>query len=602
MKRTSASIGAILATLVGTPHAAATAVPCRAGKSQCMRVIVPLDRGAGTATVALHVQRVKATARGAGTLIVLPGGPGQSASVELRELLEALGPHIRKRWNVVIFDPRGTGRSGPLLCPLLQDDPLLRSTLGAAECARRLEASRSHYTTWNTVQDLEAVRVSLGVDRVALLGASYGTRVEMGYAAAYAKHVDRVVLDSVVAPEGPSSVALESFAAMRRILASFCPKRCHGVTQDLVAETRKLVRLLRLGPLAGLVFDAEGKARRRTIDALGLLDLLFAADLLPPAIRGGMAAAITSARRKDPAALLRLATVAKIVRLKQPPEFSAGVYAATTCAEFRPPWDPAADRSARPAQVKARFSVMSDAAFEPFDRQTALAGGLVPLCLAWPTPTPKPTAVPWRSIAAPTFFLAGTHDVRAPVETLRRIVAQVPKASVLRVPSAGHSVFGRDAPQGCARQAVRAFLLAARRIRRCGRVGLPTPVGIPPTAFADLRPTAPLRGRPGRTLRAVELTLGDVAFALQLASRGGGLRGGSFIRGTHGPRLRSVEYVPGVRVSASKSNQGAPLQLRISGRAASRGILTLARNGRVRGRLGARSISGRLKVRTDDLQ
>jgi len=602
MKRTSASFGAILATLVSTPNAAATAVPCGDGKSQCMRVFVPLDREAGTGTVALHVQRVKASARGAGTLIVVPGGPGQSASVELRELLEALGPRIRKRWNVVIFDPRGTGRSGPVICPLLQNNPLLRSTLAAAECARRLEASRSHYTTWNTVQDLEAVRGRLGVDRVALLGASYGTRVEMGYAAAYAKHVDRVVLDSVVAPEGPSSVPLESFAAIRRILASLCPKRCHGVTQDLVAETTKLVRLLRLGPMAGLVFDAEGQARRRTIDALGLLDLLFAADLLPPAIRGGLAAAITSARRQDPAALLRLATFAKIVRLKQPPEFSAGAYAATTCTEFRPPWDPAANRSARVAQIKARFSAMSDVAFEPFDRQTALAGGLVPLCLAWPTPTPKPAAVPWRSIVAPTFFLAGTHDVRTPLETLRRIVAHVPKASVLRVPSAGHSVFGRDAPHGCARQAVRAFLLAARRIRRCRRVGLPTSAGLAPTAFVDLRPIPPLRGRPGRTLRAVELTLGDVAFALQIASRGGGLRGGSFIRGARWPRLRSVEYVPGVRVSASKSNHGGPLQLRISGDAASRGTLTLARNGRIRGRLDARSISARLKIRTDDLR
>lgn len=601
MKRTCAALGAILATLVSTPHAAATAVSCRDGKSHCTRVKVPLDRVAGTPTVELHVQRVKASARAAGTLIVLPGGPGQSASVELRELLEALGPRIRKRWNVVIFDPRGTGRSGPLLCPLLQDDPLLRSTLAAAQCARRLEASRSHYTTWDTVQDLEAVRVSLGVDRVALLGASYGTRVEMGYAAAYAKHVDRIVLDSVVPPDGPSSVPLESFAAMRRILASLCPQRCHGVTQDLVAETTKLVRLLRLHPMAGLVFDAKGKARRRSIDALGLLDLLFAADLAPPAIRGGMAAAITSARRKDPAALLRLATAAKTVRLKQPPEFSAGAYAATTCAEFRPPWDPAADNSARPAQIVARFSAMSDAAFEPFDRQTALAGGLVPLCLAWPTPSPKPTAIPWRSIAAPTFILAGTHDVRAPLETLHRIVAHVPKASVLRVPSAGHSVFGRDAPQGCARQAVRAFLLDTRRIRRCRRVELPTPAGLPPTALANLRPIPPLRARPGRTLRAVDLTLGDVAFALQLASRGGGLRGGSFIRGAHWPRLRSVEYVPGVRVSASKTNHGGFLQLRISGDAASRGTLTLARNGRIRGRLGARTISARLKVRTDDL-
>lgn len=607
MKRTSAWIGAVLATLVSAPHAAATAMPCGAGKSQCIQVKVPVDRRAGTATIALHAQRVKARARGAGTLIVLPGGPGQSASTELRELLEALGDRIRRRWTVVVFDPRGTGRSGAELCPLLQNDPTLRSTVPAAACALRLEERRSHYTTWNNVHDLEAVRARLGVDRVALYGTSYGTRVAMGYAAAYGEHVDRLVLDSVVDPDGPQSVPLTSFAAIRRILASLCPKLCHGVTRNLMAETTRLINLLRLRPMRGVVYDAEGNPRRRSIDPLGLLDLLFATDLAKPAVRGGLAAAITSARRKDPAALLRLAAATRIERLKQPPAFSAGTYAATICAELRSPWDPAADFPTRIGQVGARFNAIRDAAFAPFDRQTALLGGLVPLCLGWPTPTPAPPAVPWRSIVAPTFILAGTHDIRAPLENARRIAAQVRNASVLRVPSAGHSVFGNDASQGCARQAVRGFLLAPRHPRHprhprgCRRVELPTPAGLPPTAFADVRPVPPLRGKAGRTLRAVELTLGDVVFALQLSSNGGGLRGGSFIRGAHGLLLRSVEYVPGVRISASESDHGSHVLLRISG-AGSHGTLTLARNGRVRGRLGAQRVSTRLKVRIDDLR
>jgi len=601
MSRTVAFIGAILATLVSTSPAVATTLPCGHGASRCTRVSVPLDRGAGTSRISLHVQRIQSSSPGAGTLIVLPGGPGQSASARLRELLEALGPAVRRRWTIVVFDPRGTGRSGVVLCPALQADTTLRSTEAAATCARRLDRRRSHYTTLDNVLDLEAVRASLGVDRVALYGTSYGTRVATGYAAAYPQHVTRVVIDSAVAPDGPSGVAVESFAAMRRILASLCSNRCRAVNGDLVAQTTALVAKLRLGPMQGATYDEHGKRRAGSIDALGLLDLLFASDR-EPALRGGLAPAITSASHGDPAALLRLADAARIVRLRQPPEFSAGVYAATNCTELRAPWDPAADVSARPAQVAVWLDRVGDAPFLPFDRHTAVSGGLLALCLAWPTTTPPPVATAWRPIAAPMLILAGAQDVRAPLENARRIAASVPTASVLVVASAGHSVFGADAA-GCAKEAVVRFLVAQRRPRACPPVALPRPAELSPTALADLRPIRSIGGGPGRTLRALELTLDDVAFALQLSSsdRGGGLRGGSFIAGDRWPRLRSLEYVPGVRVSGRSDRKGR-LVLRLSGEAASGGTISLARNGQIRGRLGGRPISARLRTRTADLR
>jgi pimeloyl-ACP methyl ester carboxylesterase len=601
MRRTGALIGSVLAALVSTSPAAATTLPCAGGSSQCTRVSVPFDRAAGTGRVSLHVQRIPSTAPGAGTLIVLPGGPGQSASARLLELRGALGPAVRRRWTIVVFDPRGTGRSDVVLCPALQADTTLRSTEAAAACAQRLAGRRSHYTTWDNIQDLEAVRVSLGVDRVALYGTSYGTRVATGYAAAYPHHVDRVVIDSAVAPDGPSGIALESFAAMRRILGRLCPRRCHAVTRGLMAETTALVAQLRLRAMAGATYDAQGRRRPSSIDALGLLDLLFATDRKPE-LREGLAVAITSARHGDPAALLRLAAAARIVRLEQPPVFSAGVYAATNCTELRAPWDPAAALSARLGQVASSLDAVGDAAFLPFDRQTALSGGLVPLCLGWPTATAPPVAVAWQPIAAPMLILAGGQDVRAPLENARRIAARIPTASVLVVPSAGHSVFGTDAG-GCATKAVLGFLVEHRRPRPCARGGPSAPAEPPPTALAALRPVPSVGGRPGRTLRALELTLDDVAFALALSSsgRGGGLRGGSFVAGDRWPRLRSVEFVPGVRVSGRTDKRGR-LVVRLFGDAATRGTISLARDGRIRGRLGGRPISARLRARDPDLR
>jgi pimeloyl-ACP methyl ester carboxylesterase len=561
-------------------------------------VKVPLDRRSGTAQLSLSVQRLTAGASEAGTLIVLPGGPGQSATAQLGELRDALDPAVRRRWNVVAFDPRGTGGSDPVRCPEMQDDPTLRSTVAGAACARTLGSRLADYTTWDNVEDLEAVRASLGADRIALYGTSYGTRVAMGYAAAYPQHVQRLVLDSVVAPDGPTGVELQSFAAMRRILGHLCRGRCGAFTRNLLAETAELAARLRAAPMSGMTFDSGGVGHPRSIDAAGLYDLLLDADLMP-AVRVALPAAIVSARRGDPAALLRLAAVSEFSRLPELADFSAGLYAATNCAELQPPWDPAAEISQRPAQAAAGVGAIADSAFLPFDRETALRAGLIPLCLEWPTVTPPPPSVPWQALSAPTLILAGAEDIRAPLENASQVAASVPTASVLVVPFAGHSVFGTDV-SGCAKDAFVSFLNDGRRTGSCGRVAAPSVTDLPPRALSALAPVPRVSGNRGRTLRALELTLDDVAFALRLAKRGGGLRGGSFASGLPWPRLRSVQYLPGVRVSG-KADARDRLVCRISGSTASRGTLVLTHGGLVRGRLGGLRVAVRLRPRNPDL-
>ena len=71
----------------------------------------------------------------------------------------------------------------------------------AAECAASLGPQRDFYSTHEHAEDLEAVRQALGVDKVALWGTSYGTKLALAYALAHPDHVDRLLLDSVVPPE-----------------------------------------------------------------------------------------------------------------------------------------------------------------------------------------------------------------------------------------------------------------------------------------------------------------------------------------------------------------------------------------------------------------
>ena len=99
-------------------------------------------------------------------LLVLHGGPGASHDYFLPYLL----PLMRTR-RLVFIDERGSGRSQKL------QDP-------------------SGYTIENMVEDVEAVRKSLNLGRVALLGHSYGGALAQAYALKYQQNLTRLILAS----------------------------------------------------------------------------------------------------------------------------------------------------------------------------------------------------------------------------------------------------------------------------------------------------------------------------------------------------------------------------------------------------------------------
>ena len=75
--------------------------------------------------------------------------------------------------------------------------------------------------------------------------------------------------------------------------------------------------------------------------------------------------------------------------------------------------------------------------------------------------------------------------------------------------------------------------------------------------------------------------------------RGGGLRGGHFFETRNSIRLDDVVYIPGVHVTGDISEGGAA-QLKISGRKAAQGRISL-RRGHVTGVLGGHTVNGRIR-------
>lgn len=70
------------------------------------------------ATIDLAIARRKATdpAGRVGSLVINPGGPGGSGVEAVYGAPGSYTEELQKRFDIVGFDPRGVGRSHPVIC------------------------------------------------------------------------------------------------------------------------------------------------------------------------------------------------------------------------------------------------------------------------------------------------------------------------------------------------------------------------------------------------------------------------------------------------------------------------------------------------------
>jgi pimeloyl-ACP methyl ester carboxylesterase len=590
---------------------------------QCGIVSVPLDRaGRIPGSVPLHVVRGRArpaAGRARGAVIGLAGGPGQAALPLFESFAETLGPALRDR-DLVVFDQRGTGLSGLLRCPTLDRPPRGDPRKAVQACGVALGASRAFYTSRDSAEDIEAIRRAEGVEKVSLYGTSYGTKVALAYAQRYPEHVERLVLDSLVGLDGPDPYYRDSFQAVPRVLRELCGGgACAGITEDPVVDLAALVRKLESAPLMGYVVGGDGKRRARRLGRFSVLDILFEGDFNPQ-LRADFPAAVRSALAGDAAPVTRLARIARVHDYfpPDPPQvFSPALFTATTCEEQAFPWNPAAPFGDRWQQALGTAASIPDSAFNPFDRATGRASDTLRLCAPWPTagPVQLPDDRPLPNL--PTLIVGGEADLRTPVENAQKLAATLPHASLVALPKTGHSALDSDL-SGCALRALDQFFADKPVAAQCPRPGralqelisevLFPPSPVPPRALSVLGAPRRLPGRPGRTIRATELTVRDALLHL-LSSvftegpakvlRLGGLRDGRLVaraRPRVSLRLDRYSYVPGVWVSAELGDLSRNrLRLRVGGRSAARGAVTFdLRKDRIRGRLGGRHVRLRL--------
>ena len=183
---------------------------------QCATLTVPVDwskPGVDSVPLALIRRPAAAPDQRIGSLVVNYGGPGESGVDHLRTTYGRLPQTVRDRFDVVSFDPRGTGASRPIDCV---DDAFLDLSAGiaavpttqaqldalhdynaqfAAGCVQRMGAYAGQVGTRNVARDLEAIRIALGDPKLTYLGYSYGTAIGAAYAQMFPGSVGRLVLD-----------------------------------------------------------------------------------------------------------------------------------------------------------------------------------------------------------------------------------------------------------------------------------------------------------------------------------------------------------------------------------------------------------------------
>jgi len=588
----------------GQARAALPLTPCT-GKAgvECGTVTVPLDRtGIVPGTIDLHVEVLPATGTARGVMFLVAGGPGQGSAGAFnlapgfnRQLMQFMFPG----YTLVAFDNRGTGKSGLIDCAPLQTTLTGNVDVEArlaADCATQIGPTRVFYSTRDHADDTDAVRAALGVNKIALYGVSYGTKLALAYALGYPSHVERIALDSVVPVEFPDAFDRNVLHEMPGTLTRFCANRaCQGATKNYGADVVTLANRIQAKPIRGKIIGANGKATIVRMNGEDLVTMMIDADL-SPSLAAEAPAAVHAALGRNVRPLLRLFYLDLLSNKLSASDLSFGLNAATNCADGQFPWSPSTPPGGRRAAIDSAVANLPAGSLGPFENWAARIGTAF-FCEQWPTPAGNTPLGPGPLPDVPMIALDGGFDLRTPVANALRVVAQFPHGKLLVVPGVGHSVTGADV-SGCSqnyvRQWIQGSLVAPDRAQCRQRV---QPLSKVVKAFprkAGSRTAARTLAVVGATLREAQATSWfGFSFAVRGLS-GGKLAGGSGLTFT----LNRYSLVPGVLVSGKVTfvDIGPPSTykgtVKVSGSAAVAGTLKIAKSGKLAGTLGGHRVSG----------
>jgi pimeloyl-ACP methyl ester carboxylesterase len=175
-----------------------------------------------------------------GTLLINPGGPGFGGSDYGLYADQVFSPDLLEQFDILGWDPRGTGFSEPFIdciddydpyfavADITPDDQAERDE-GAAiaedfadQCATKNADIIQFIGTNNSARDMNSIREALGEATISYLGFSYGSELGATWATLFPETVRAAVLDGAADPNADAVTSgIQQITGFETSLATF---------------------------------------------------------------------------------------------------------------------------------------------------------------------------------------------------------------------------------------------------------------------------------------------------------------------------------------------------------------------------------------------
>lgn len=395
--------------------------------AQCGSVVVPVDYDKPDGdTAQLAMIRFPAMKDKIASLVINPGGPGESGVEAAVAIVHSLPQQVRERFDLVGFDPRGVASSLPAVwCNSDADndrdraDPQVDySPAGVARiendtkdyvqrCVEKVgDEFLANLGTVNVARDLDAIRSALGDDKLTYLGYSYGTRIGSTYAEAYPQNVRAMILDGAIDPNtNPIEEDLRQAASFQDIFDNYAADCAESANCPLGTDPDQAVDVYR-GLVEPLV---DAPVATKDPRGLGYNDAIIATimALYSPAFWTHLSDGLTELSRGRGDTILLLADVYMGRDADGHYNNATDARIAVNCVDQPPVTDRAAviDEDRRAREVAPFLSYGEFTGHAPLGT-----------CAFWPVPaTSEPHTISAPGLA-PTMVVSTTHDPATPYQ------------------------------------------------------------------------------------------------------------------------------------------------------------------------------------------
>ncbi len=435
-------IAAVLLSIAGVAQAATyTPAPCPVAvaadeKIDCGQLTVPENRDkldSRTITLAVEIFRARTATPAPDPVIFLPGGPGGTST---RQTSGKNNPFLDDR-DYILLEPRGAKySSSPLDCPGINaikgeisaghhardaDAVLARA---AATCRADLTAEGADldgYTSAETAQDIEDLRVALGIQKWNVFGHSYGTRLALTYLRDHPQGIKSVILDSVLPPEADfdESASANLTRALNAVFDGCAvTPACHRAYPDLEADFHALVARATNKPLVLTPAIMGSDNKPVIVDGSIVVDAIYA-DLHNTSQIGQIPAIIEDAYHG------KTDRLAALVKDNQGPSgFTWGLRLSVWCSEEMP-FENA---------VQVEDQTAAHWGLGHIDERTASTA----MCKAWNVKAADSRENAPVKSDVPILVLSGEFDPDTPPQWARAMAANLPNARFVLMPGKSH--------------------------------------------------------------------------------------------------------------------------------------------------------------------